>query len=187
MPTDDGTPVLVISPTWTGDIADGYVRMQDFAELATPLTVDFSVMLPLAKLRQLDGMLPDGALYAIGTRNISSLTPAEASTIFQAYEALRTYGTFLNIHHYHGRAAGRAVENTPTGSVPTTPRKSTPPTVRIHHDFSVSNAVSILMTHLRQLHCQPEAPSRSQGSRVGTQSCTYKSVDAENVAHDSIV
>lgn len=115
VPTDEGTPAVVISPTWSGNIADGEVWMQDFAELATPLAVDLSAMSPLTKLRQLNGLLPDGARYAIGTRNISSLTPAVASTLCEAYAARKNPGSFLNVHHFHGKATERAVWDTAFG------------------------------------------------------------------------
>lgn len=115
VPSGDGTPVVVVSPTWSGHIADGYALMEDFAGLATPLAVDVSVMSPLSKLRQLDGMFPDGAHYAIATRNIRSLTPAVASTMLEAYKARKTSGAFLNVHHFHGRATDRAVWDTAFG------------------------------------------------------------------------
>lgn len=115
VPSGDGTPVVVVSPTWSGHIADGYALMEDFAELATALAVDVSVISPLSKLRQLDGMFPDGAHYAIGTRNIGSLTPAVASTMLEAYGARKTSGSFLNVHHFHGRATDRAAWDTAFG------------------------------------------------------------------------
>lgn len=115
VPSDEGAPAVMISPTWSGNIADGDVWIQAFGEFATPLTVDISVMSPLTKLRQLDGLLPDGARYAIGTRNISSLTPAVASTLIEAYEARLNPGSFLNVHHFHGRATERAVSDAAFG------------------------------------------------------------------------
>lgn len=115
VPTDDGTPVIVVSPTWSGPIPDGYEFMDEFAALATPLAVDVSVMSPLSKLRQLDGMFPDGAQYAIGTRNIGSLTPPAASAMLEAYKARKASDSFLNVHHFHGRATDRAVWDTAFG------------------------------------------------------------------------
>lgn len=115
VPGDDGDPAIVVSPTWSGPIADGYSFMDEFAALAPPLATDVSVISPLTKLRRLDGMLPDGANYAIRTRNIAALTPVVASGLLEAYSARREVGSFLNVHHFHGEAAHRAVESTAFG------------------------------------------------------------------------
>lgn len=115
VPSEDGTPSVVVSPTWSGPASDGYAFIEDFIGLATPLTVDVSVMSPLTKLRQLDGMMPDGAHYAIGTRNIGTLTPTVAAALLEAYCARKTPGSFLNVHHFHGRASERVVRDTAFG------------------------------------------------------------------------
>ncbi|WP_226831205.1 MULTISPECIES: FAD-binding oxidoreductase [unclassified Brevibacterium] len=115
VPSDDGTPVISVSATWSGPLADGYAFIEEFSGLATPLTVDISVMTPLAKLRQLDGVLPDGAHYAIGTRNIEALTPTVAPALLESYGARESSGSFLNVHHFHGRASDRRVEDTAFG------------------------------------------------------------------------
>lgn len=115
VPSGDGSPIIMVSPTWSGPVDDGHLIMEEFAALADPLTVDVSVMSPLSKLRQLDGMFPDGELYAIGTCNIESLTPAVVSAIVEAYETRRSSGSYLNIHHFHGRATDRALRESAFG------------------------------------------------------------------------
>lgn len=115
VPNEDGSPVMAVSPTWSGPLAEGYAFMDEFAGLATPLVADVSTMSPLSKLRQLDGMFPDGAHYAIGTRNIASLNPAVASTMLDAYMARKSPASFLNVHHFHGRATHPDVGSTAFG------------------------------------------------------------------------
>lgn len=115
LPTPDGTPVVAVAPTWSGPVPDGHAALEEFAALATPLSTEVTTMSPLSKLRQLDGMLPDGAHYAIRTRNIAALTPAVASTMLEAYAARTAVGSFLNIHHFHGKATHREVRSTAFG------------------------------------------------------------------------
>lgn len=115
VPNDAGAAVVMVSPTWSGPLADGYAFMEEFGALAGPLDSNVSVMSPLSALRQLDGMLPDGAQYALRTRNIKALTPEVASTIIDAYGSRHSVGSFLNIHHFHGDATRHTVRDTAFG------------------------------------------------------------------------
>lgn len=107
----DGSPVIAISPTWSGAPADGAAVLDEFAGLGTPLTAAVNRMSPLAKLREFDGAFPDGAHYAIRTRNIAAFTPGVVSALIEAYTARTSPGAFINIHHFHGAATRTAVES----------------------------------------------------------------------------
>ncbi|WP_338760952.1 FAD-binding oxidoreductase [Nocardia vulneris] len=100
----DGNPVITIAPTWSGAPADGTAAFVDFATLGSPLTMAVFLKSPLAKLREFDGAFPDGARYAIRTRNVAAFTPDVVSALIEAYDARTSPSTFINIHHFHGAA-----------------------------------------------------------------------------------
>ncbi|MFD6157357.1 FAD-binding oxidoreductase [Nocardia sp. NPDC060256] len=100
----DGNPVITIAPTWSGTPADGAAALSGFAALGSPLTAAVSSKSPLAKLREFDGAFPDGARYAIRTRNVAAFTPEVVSALIEAYDARTSPSTFINIHHFHGAA-----------------------------------------------------------------------------------
>lgn len=115
VPSAEDVPVVAVTATWSGAVVDGDAFIEEFTELATPLAVDIAVMAPLSKLRQLDGVMPDGVHYAIGTRNLKALDPAAAAALLEAYGARKTSGSFLNVHHFHGRASQQALGGTAFG------------------------------------------------------------------------
>lgn len=105
MPSDDGSAIVVVSSTWSGPMDEGRWLVSELSTIAAPLAEDVAVRSPLDQLRQLDGMFPNGAHYAISTCNSGSLTPPVAATMTAAYVMTRSPGSFLNIHHFHGREA----------------------------------------------------------------------------------
>ena len=111
----DGGPMIVVSPTWSGTLADGTAALAGFAGLGTPLTAAVSSMSPLAKLREFDGAFPDRAGYAIRTRNFAAFTPGIVSVLLEAYTARTSPTAFINIHHFHGAATRTAVESSSFG------------------------------------------------------------------------
>ncbi|TDD61271.1 FAD-binding oxidoreductase [Kribbella antibiotica] len=111
----DGTPAVVVSPTWSGDIAAGKTVLDAFGRLGTPLNASVDVKSPLAKLREFDGAFPDGVHYAIRTRNVAGFTPEVVSSLLETYAARATPGTFLNIHHFHGAATRTPIESAAFG------------------------------------------------------------------------
>jgi FAD/FMN-containing dehydrogenase len=107
----DGSPAVAVSPTWSGTLTDGTAVLDGFAALGTPLSAAVSSMSPLAKLREFDGAFPDGARYAIRTRNVAAFTSGVVSALLEAYTARTSPGTFINIHHFHGAAARTALDS----------------------------------------------------------------------------
>ncbi|MFF1823521.1 FAD-binding oxidoreductase [Kribbella sp. NPDC058245] len=108
-------PAVVVSPTWSGDTAQGKLVLDAFGRLGTPLNASVDVKSPLAKLREFDGAFPDGVHYAIRTRNVTGFTPEVVSTLLETYAARATPGTFINIHHFHGAATRTPVESAAFG------------------------------------------------------------------------
>ncbi|MGW4247891.1 FAD-binding oxidoreductase [Nocardia sp. NPDC004722] len=100
----DGNPMITIAPTWSGHPADGAAALSGFATLGSPLTATVTAKSPLAKLREFDGAFPDGARYAIRTRNVAAFTPEVVSALIEAYDARTSPSAFINIHHFHGAA-----------------------------------------------------------------------------------
>ncbi|WP_147917003.1 FAD-binding oxidoreductase [Ruania zhangjianzhongii] len=115
VPGADGTPVIVVSPTWSGAIPDGPAAMDEVAALGTPLATTVAAMSPLTRLRQLDGAFPNGPHYEIRTRNLAQLTPASAASLLEAYSARVHTTSFLNVQHFHGRATQLDVRDTAFG------------------------------------------------------------------------
>lgn len=115
VPTPDGSPVIGVSPTWSGPVTAGHAAMANVAALGSPLATKVAAMSPLARLRQLDGAFPNGAHYEIRTRSLAALTPASAATLLEAYSAREKTSSFLNVQHFHGRATQLGVRDTAFG------------------------------------------------------------------------
>lgn len=115
VPAPDGTPAVVVSPTWSGTPSDGRATVDEFAGLGDPLAADVAALSPLDKLRQLDGAFPAGAHYVLRTRNLATFTPEAVSALLDTYAARPTPGCFVNVHHFHGAAARKNVHSTAFG------------------------------------------------------------------------
>lgn len=111
----DGNPAVVVSPTWSGPVADGPAALQRVAALGTPLDASVSALSPLAKLRMGDGVFPVGAHYALRSRNLATLTPPAVTDLLDAYATRPSPGCFVNFHHFHGAAARTPVAATAFG------------------------------------------------------------------------
>ncbi|RJQ81017.1 FAD-binding oxidoreductase [Pseudonocardiaceae bacterium YIM PH 21723] len=113
--TPDGSPMIVVAPTWSGSLAEGRAALGEFAGLGTPLTAAVSAKSPLDKLREFDGAFPAGDRYAIRTRNVPDLKPDVVSALIEAYAARGASAAFINIHHFHGASTRTAIESSAFG------------------------------------------------------------------------
>ena len=113
----DGTPVLLISPTWSGDPEEGARWARRIESLGTPVMSNAALVEYGEPLRRGDEMFArDGRHYAIRTRNLAGLTE-EAVTVILAAGAARTSPlSAINLHHFHGAATRVAPTATAFGT-----------------------------------------------------------------------
>ncbi|WP_405056475.1 FAD-binding oxidoreductase [Kribbella sp. NBC_01505] len=111
----DGTPLISVAPTWSGDLAEGKAVLDKFAGLGTPLSATITAKSPLEKLREFDGAFPDGVRYSIRTRNVTGYTPEVVAALLDGYATRQSPGTFVNIHHFHGVPTRTPIESAAFG------------------------------------------------------------------------
>jgi FAD/FMN-containing dehydrogenase len=112
-----GTPVLLVSPTWSGDPAEGAQWVKRVEGLGTPVMSEAAVIEYGDMLRGADQMFArDDRRYEIRTRNLPRLTAEAASAIIAAGMSRTSPLSALNLHHFHGAAARVPVTGTAFGT-----------------------------------------------------------------------
>lgn len=104
--TPDGTPVLLMAPSWSGDPAAGPDWAKRFENLGTPV-VSQSGLFPYGEVLRIadQRFAPDNRRYEIRTLNLPQLS-SEVVALFIAAGRSRTSAlSALNFHHFHGAAA----------------------------------------------------------------------------------
>ncbi len=101
----DGTPVLFLSPTWSGDPEEGAHWVKRIESLGTPVKSDAALVEYGEPLRSADKMFArDGRHYAIRTCNLAALTAEAVTAILTAGAARTSPRSAINLHHFHGAA-----------------------------------------------------------------------------------
>jgi FAD/FMN-containing dehydrogenase len=102
----DGAPALFISPTWSGDLAEGANWVKRIESLGTPVTSDAALIEYGELLRRGDKMFArDGRHYAIRTCHLPTLTAETVTALLTAAAARTSARSAVNLHHFHGAAA----------------------------------------------------------------------------------
>jgi hypothetical protein len=105
-----GKPVVVVSPTWSGDLERGWQIVSEIESFGTPIVNNVKPMAAADLLTLTDGKLVSGRGYKVATRWLADLSPEVVSTLIAAYDNRTSPCSSIILHHFHG--AGTRI---PTG------------------------------------------------------------------------
>ncbi len=111
----DGSPVIVLAPTWSGDPKQSEQIVARLQSFGTPVLTKIAPMTFGAILRLFDPQLVAGRHYEVRTRWLHDLTPDVISTLMAAYNAKTSPFTRIVIHHFHGAGTRVAPDATAFG------------------------------------------------------------------------
>jgi FAD/FMN-containing dehydrogenase len=111
----DGSPVLFLSPTWSGDLAQGQRVIDAVRALGTPLLDQVAPMTYGEVLGLFDPHVVNGRHYEITTRSVTAFTPGVVSALVQAGTDKTSLQSGISIHHFHGAATRVPVDSTAFG------------------------------------------------------------------------
>ena len=97
-----GNPVVVISPTWSGDPERGRKIKGEIESFGTPIVSKVEPMAAADLLTLTDGKLVSGRGYEVATRWLSELSPDIVSTLIAAYDNRTSPCSSIILHHFHG-------------------------------------------------------------------------------------
>ena len=101
----EGSPVLYVMPTWSGDPAHGEKLLGELRRLGRPLACQVTPMRPGGTLGVTSAFCPPGRHYAIRTRNVPSLTPDVILSLVRGGGTRTSSFSGITIRHFHGRPA----------------------------------------------------------------------------------
>jgi FAD/FMN-containing dehydrogenase len=111
----DGSPVLVLSPAWSGDLTQGAQAVDELHRLGTPLHSQVAPMSYADMLSLFDPYIANGRHYAIRTRSVAGFTPDVIAALVEAGSTRTSPLTGISIHHFHGAATRVPLETTAFG------------------------------------------------------------------------
>jgi FAD/FMN-containing dehydrogenase len=97
-----GNPVVVVSPTWSGDPERGRQIVSEIASFGTPIVNKVEPMAAADLLTLTDGKLVSGRGYEVATRWLADLSPEVVSTLIAAYDNRTSPCSSIILHHFHG-------------------------------------------------------------------------------------
>jgi hypothetical protein len=115
IPGQNGEPLLLLAPVWTGEHAAGQGAIEPLRSLATPIHENLASISYGELLSLYDSNVMSGRSYAVETRWLSDLTP-EAIAVIAACGARRTSRlSMIALHHFHGVGTRVATTDTAFG------------------------------------------------------------------------
>jgi FAD/FMN-containing dehydrogenase len=100
----DGSPAMVLSPSWIGDPDPGRQWIARLEGLGTPLMSQVAPMPYGQMLGMFDAHMVDGNHYTIRTRTVSDYSPQVVEALLEAGNIRTSPFTGIAIHHFHGAA-----------------------------------------------------------------------------------
>ena len=97
-----GNPVVVISPTWSGDPEHGRQIVSEIESFGTPIVSKVGAMAAADLLTLTDGKLVSGRGYQVATRWLSDLSSDIVTTLIGAYNDRTSPCSSVIVHHFHG-------------------------------------------------------------------------------------
>jgi hypothetical protein len=97
-----GNPVVVISPTWSGDPERGRQIVSEIERFGTPIVSKVGPMAATDLLTLTDGKLVSGRGYEVATRWLPDLSPDIVCTLITAYDNRTSPCSSIILHHFHG-------------------------------------------------------------------------------------
>jgi Berberine and berberine like len=114
-PGPDGNPVLLMAPTWSGDVEYGTQVLEGFQRLGKPVFAQVAPVPYGEVLRSFDAHLVDGCHYAAQTRWLSDLTPQAISAFVDIGASRTAPHSFIFGYHFHGAPTRMPLEGTAFG------------------------------------------------------------------------
>jgi FAD/FMN-containing dehydrogenase len=98
----DGTPVLFLAPTWSGETKAGEEAIAALCLLGTPVFNNVSLTTYEEMLRSLDASVISGRHYEIRNRWLPELTAEAVSMLIAAGRAMTSPFSIILLHHFRG-------------------------------------------------------------------------------------
>ncbi|OLT16475.1 FAD-linked oxidase [Pseudonocardia sp. CNS-139] len=108
----DGSPAVFLSPTWSGDLADGEKAVDGVQRLGTPLVSDVGPVSYPDMLGFFDAYIVPGSHYDVRTRSLPGFGPDAVTALLAAGESRTSPLSGIVVHHFHGAAARVAQDAT---------------------------------------------------------------------------
>ena len=115
LPGSEGSPVVFIGPTWSGEHGHGQEVMVRLQSLGTPVLSQIGPMSYTQVIGLYDAQVVDGRHYALKTRWLADLTPDIISAVIAAGAARTSSLSFIAVHHFHGAGTQVAPDATAFG------------------------------------------------------------------------
>jgi hypothetical protein len=111
----DGSPALLASPAWSGDLSQGQASIAELSRLGNPLISQVGPLTYSDMLGLFDPYVVEGRHYAIRTRSVATYTPDVISALVEAGSTRTSPLSGIYVHHFHGAAARVPIESTAFG------------------------------------------------------------------------
>ncbi|WP_433555947.1 FAD-binding oxidoreductase [Pseudonocardia xinjiangensis] len=111
----DGNPTALLSPTWSGDLAQGANVIAELERLGTPLMSQVAPLTYGEVLGLQEPFIIPGSHYAIRTRTVAGYSPDVISALLETGAARTSPMSAILLHHFHGAAARVPLDSTAFG------------------------------------------------------------------------
>lgn len=98
------SPLVYVSPTWSGDASRGEAMMDRVRALGDPVDDQLSRMSVAASVHLVDEQFGPGAHATIRTRSLPDLDDEVVAALIAAADAFPSERCAVNLHHVHGAA-----------------------------------------------------------------------------------
>ncbi len=105
----DGSPALLVLPTWCGDVTTGRDPagpVMTLARLGDPLLAQLDAAPYAATIAGRDAMFPNGRHVTLRTRSVPELSEDVVEVVERFGGRLPTPMSGITLHHFHGAATG---------------------------------------------------------------------------------
>ncbi|WP_394835860.1 FAD-binding oxidoreductase [Pendulispora rubella] len=110
-----GDPVVMISPTWSGELERGRQIVREMESFGTPMVSKVEPMAASDLLSITNGKLVSGRGYSLATRWLADLSPDVVSALVSAYDDRTSPVSSIILHHFHGAGTRVPPEDTAFG------------------------------------------------------------------------
>ena len=107
LPGPDGSPTVLLSTVWSGELSRGRSVLERLQRLGTPLTSDVAPRRYADMLGSFDAHTVIGRHYALRTRSVSRFTPEVIAVLIEAGQSQSSPLSAVFVHHFHVRRRAR--------------------------------------------------------------------------------
>jgi hypothetical protein len=111
----DGSPLVMLYPTWSGDLTIGEPHLRRIESLGTPVFSQLGPQSMPDALGMLDPFIVDGRHNTTPNRWLPELTEDSCAVLIDAVERSTSPLSSLTLHHFHGAATRVPVASTAFG------------------------------------------------------------------------